>query len=454
MTKLAAVLVGLGLMACVPRAASDQNEPSSVSTARLRPSRAVPRNVDLGGSSDCSTDDTASIQAGIDAVINQQPGVSKIPGKLTLEQGRCYKISSTLVFKDARDGALEGNGAKLLWAGDSSSPALQLSDVRDTTISNLHIECGRERPLHTAIRIENGPGKLFPPTSNVLDSIIVEAETGAIRNGVHIALGPGGDANNENHSLNKVRIRNYTESAFRIDHSQAKNIQFRDCECTADPGSPQTRCLTTGVTNGGSFHWHGGSGGGNALSDFHIGNPTDTISIQAFHSERSKRFLTTGGPSDAPMALRISGVRFAADQLAADRVAIDFKYPGPLIVENSLFGEQAQRSPKIRLTAYGSAFASLQGNLFAAYSSVQEDPLEIAGGGAWEIVWVNNAFVGPTGSVMKRDSGKGTAGLGHRVTAPGTANSPCVTDQWAADGQYLYVCVAPNTWKRAVLGGW
>ena len=436
-------LGGLLLMACVSRAVPNQN--------------AMPG--DLGGTADCSEDNTAALQSAIDRQFNQ--------GKISLKPGRCYKIGSTLVFKDAREGIFEGNGARLVWAGDSSSPALLLSDVRDATISNLRIECGRAHPLHTAIRIENGPGKLIPPTSNVLDSIIVEAEMGTVRNGVHIALGPGGDFNNENHSLTKVKIRNYTESAFRIDHSQAKNIQFRDCECTADPSSAQTRCLTSGVSNGGSFHWYGGSGGGNALSDFHIGNPTDTISIQAFHSERSKRFLTTGGPSNAPMVLRISGVRFAADQLAADRVAIDYKYPGPLTIENSIFGEQAQRAPKIRLTSFVPAFASIQGSLFAAYNSVQEDPLEFAGGGRWEIVWANNVFVGSTGSVLgqevqTRQGSRGSlpgrdregANAPQRAGIPGTSQSPCQTGQWAADNRFFYVCATPNTWKRAPLGGW
>ena len=156
------------------------------------------------------------------------------------------------------------------------------------------------------------------------------------------------------------------------------------------------------------------------------------------------------------MALRISGVRFASDQIASDRIAIDFRYPGPLMIENSIFGEQAQRAPKIRLTAFGAAFATIQGNLFAAYNSFQEDPLELAGSGAWEVAWINNAFVGSTGSVMRRDGASRTTsgGFGLRVATPGTSQSQCVPDQWAADGQFLYVCVAPNTWKRAPLGGW
>lgn len=345
----------------------------------------------------------------------------------------CYTITSSLVFRNARDGIFEGNGARLHWAGDDQSPAILLSDVRDTTLTNFSIECVSANPLHTAIRMENGPGQLFAPTSNVLDHIVVEAiEVGALKRGVHVALGPGGDANNENHALYKVKIRNYTDSAFRIDHS--KNIQFRDCECTADPSSPDTTCLTSGAVNGGSYHWYGGSGGGNSISDFFIANPTDTISIQTFHSERSKRFLTTGGPSGAPMALLISSVRFAADQMAADRIAIDYRYPGPLMIQNSLFGEQQQRLPRIRLTSLVPAFAILQGNLFASYSSVQEDPLELVGG-KWEVLWANNAFVDPAGSVLKRDAVRVTTAssaanqpwgnLGQRVAVPASSSNPC-----------------------------
>lgn len=38
-------------------------------------------------------------------------------------------------------------------------------------------------------------------------------------------------------------------------------------------------------------------------------------------------------------------------------------------------------------------------------------------------------------------------------TAPPTATSPGQKGQMAMDGQYLYVCIATNTWRRVTLDG-
>jgi hypothetical protein len=44
--------------------------------------------------------------------------------------------------------------------------------------------------------------------------------------------------------------------------------------------------------------------------------------------------------------------------------------------------------------------------------------------------------------------------LGPWVTAPSTASSTGVVGQVAKDTNYLYICVATNTWKRVGLSTW
>ena len=44
--------------------------------------------------------------------------------------------------------------------------------------------------------------------------------------------------------------------------------------------------------------------------------------------------------------------------------------------------------------------------------------------------------------------------VGPWVTAPSTASSTGVVGQIARDTDYLYVCVATNTWKRVSLSTW
>jgi hypothetical protein len=40
------------------------------------------------------------------------------------------------------------------------------------------------------------------------------------------------------------------------------------------------------------------------------------------------------------------------------------------------------------------------------------------------------------------------------VTAPTSATSKGVTGQIATDANYIYVCTATNTWKRAAIATW
>lgn len=40
------------------------------------------------------------------------------------------------------------------------------------------------------------------------------------------------------------------------------------------------------------------------------------------------------------------------------------------------------------------------------------------------------------------------------VAAPATASSTGSAGDWAVDSDYIYVCVASNTWKRAAISTW
>ncbi len=41
-----------------------------------------------------------------------------------------------------------------------------------------------------------------------------------------------------------------------------------------------------------------------------------------------------------------------------------------------------------------------------------------------------------------------------RVTVPPTSTSSCVSSSWAADTAFLYICVAPSTWRRVATTAW
>ncbi|HXR78918.1 MAG TPA: hypothetical protein VN737_23285 [Bryobacteraceae bacterium] len=44
--------------------------------------------------------------------------------------------------------------------------------------------------------------------------------------------------------------------------------------------------------------------------------------------------------------------------------------------------------------------------------------------------------------------------IGLRVATPGSSTSACDAGSWSYDANYIYICTAPNTWRRAQLASW
>ena len=44
--------------------------------------------------------------------------------------------------------------------------------------------------------------------------------------------------------------------------------------------------------------------------------------------------------------------------------------------------------------------------------------------------------------------------IGLRVAAPASSTSACQTGSWSYDANYVYICIAVNTWRRAQLTSW
>jgi hypothetical protein len=47
-----------------------------------------------------------------------------------------------------------------------------------------------------------------------------------------------------------------------------------------------------------------------------------------------------------------------------------------------------------------------------------------------------------------------TSLIGFHVAAPATSSSSCAIGNWSYDANYIYVCVAANTWRRSALSSW
>jgi hypothetical protein len=56
--------------------------------------------------------------------------------------------------------------------------------------------------------------------------------------------------------------------------------------------------------------------------------------------------------------------------------------------------------------------------------------------------------------IFRNAANNGWVELGRYVPVPASATSPGVAGDWAADANYLYICIANNTWKRVAITSW
>jgi hypothetical protein len=356
-------LPALGLAAC--------------GAGRGRDERAIdPTAPPFHAAGDGAADDTRALQAAIDATA--RPAGS---GAIVVPPGS-YRLTDTLRVQNVRGLSFKGaspGGTRFHWAGPPDRPMFLLADTRDSVFAGFRIVASPVRPLHTGIRSENAPESLIPPTHNQFENVFMDGTAeGGLGYGFRIAVGGGGDANNEFHDFIRCNVANY-RIAYSIEHSQSHTNRFYSC------GFAGNGLGEAGVrTVDGSFYWYGGGGGGNRVADFLLGTPNVTVSIINGNFEASARLLATAGPTGARWPILVQGVRFSADRLHADGVMIDVQTPGPLTLIGNAFGESAAaRTPHVRLTAHvpGMTLVS-HGNQWTGRDALAVSPFRFAGNGA------------------------------------------------------------------------
>jgi hypothetical protein len=305
---------------------------------------------DRGAAGDGIRDDTAAIQAAINSAINAHRGRT-----VCLPAGD-YRVTSTIIVDDVLGIRLigEGGATRLIWGGNDRSPMLLFSSVQDGEVHGFQIIALPSQPLDVAIQCITRSGATFNSKHNMFVDLRIDGITHGVRKGFQIG-GAGVDANNDFHLFENVIVGNYANVAYSVENSQVYGLLFINCLfVSSDAGQ-------VGVaTTQGNFAWIGGGGGGNKTADFSFGGPNNgPVLITNAILESSARFLRTGGPSGASFTVEVSGIRWSGDAIAADGIAIDFRYPGPLMIRNSRFGSDPTKALTISWSPGGSAANSL-----------------------------------------------------------------------------------------------
>jgi hypothetical protein len=91
--------------------------------------------------------------------------------------------------------------------------------------------------------------------------------------------------------------------------------------------------------------------------------------------------------------------------------------------------------------------------------SVTSGSLDVSGGQDFRaVLGTKNLIAGP-GIVASDTNGNAvvsvdTSLVGLRVATPTSSTSACQQGSWSFDSNYVYVCVATNTWRRSQLSSW
>jgi len=300
---------------------------------------------DTGAAGDGMKDDTVAIQTALDSAIVARRGRT-----VCLPAGD-YRVTRTIVVDDVIGIRLigEGGATRLIWGGDDRSPRLLLSSVQDAEVRGFQIIAVASQPLDVAIQCITRSGAVYTSRHNMFVNLRIDGITRGVWKGFQVGGAPGIDANNDFHLFENVIVANYANIAYSIENTQVYGLIFVNCLFLGNRSGQIGVATDQNVGKGGTFSWIGGGGGNNQVVDFSLGDPNSgAISITNAISEKSDRFLRTGGPSGASFLLEISGVRWSGDALVEDGIAIDFRFPGPFTIRNSRIGEDSTKALKIR----------------------------------------------------------------------------------------------------------
>lgn len=326
----------------------------------------------FGAVGDGQTDDTAAIQAALNATLASSNSYGK-----TIQCGPgTYKITNTIFIKNARQFILTGSGAQtqFAWAGASSKVPMFDIHARDFTLENFRIVAGSAAKMQEAIRLENMGSGYIDPGHGTLRSLVIECTDGGCAVPVRLPIGAGGDNNNDLYHFIDNVFSNYSACGVSIEGTQEHNIRFDNNEFFANGIGQYGICGKLDGSGGAvaNFDWEGGYLGSHTGADFYLGSPQVLpYIIRGISSEGSCKLIKTDGPTGYGTPILIEGVRWSDNAACAVGDIIAINWPGPIKITSSTLGLDYTKSKSIRWNYFSAsdAFFYIEGTIMRGTSA-------------------------------------------------------------------------------------
>lgn len=319
---------------------------------------------DYGARGDGATNDTAAIQAAIDAMWW---GSSSPYGRTLIIPSGNY-LCGGLTINGKRGFSIVGDGresTRLTWAGTAGTDFLYVGHSQLWNVEGLTLWGDASNRPRSMIRSHMPLAYTFAAYGMIFKDILLDGTAAADVYDYGVYFTTDGAGNNSEATYYNVEANKAKEAGFRIEGTQAKSHRFFGCNVIKTKVGYDFSGSTPEVIKGGNI-------GSCSVAGIRIAGPDSPISIDGVQSESCFRFFDSGATGSANgQSVSITNCRM--EVLVTDGAALDsfvrISACGPFVFEGNSMAVSSGTPPRIYISTSNRMRGRVCNNHFRTSSS-------------------------------------------------------------------------------------